>query len=171
MIAHLQRQATIFGNPHRIISDRGSAFTSHEFEDYCKQEKIHRHLITTGIPRANGQVERLNRMIIPLLTKLAAPRPHEWFKYLSQAQQCINTTWSRSTGTTTTFKLLFGVCPRMKDDPELTELFLKEMSHEFDEERNNLREQAHQIFKKSNQKIKKDIIANEKKLGNTKKTI
>lgn len=59
-----------------------------------------------------------------MLTKLAAPKPHEWFKYLLQAQQCINTTWSRSTGTTP-FRLLFGVCPRMKDDPELTKMFLE----------------------------------------------
>lgn len=77
VIGHLQRQAAIFGNPRRIVSDRGCAFTSHEFENYCKQENIQRHLTTTGIPRANDQVESLNRIIIPLLTKLAAPKPHE----------------------------------------------------------------------------------------------
>lgn len=66
VIGHLQRQAVTFRNPRRIVSDRGSAFTSHEFRDYCKQESIQRHLITTGIPRTNGQVKRLNRIIIPL---------------------------------------------------------------------------------------------------------
>lgn len=55
VIGHLQKQAAIFGNPRRIISDKGSVFTSHEFENYCKQEDIHRHLITTGIPRVNGR--------------------------------------------------------------------------------------------------------------------
>lgn len=141
VIGHLQRQAVTFGNPRRIVSDRGNAFTSHEFEDYCKQEIIQRHLITTDIPRANGQVERLNRIIIPLLTKLAAPKPHEWFKHLVRAQQCVNTIWSRSTGTTP-FKLLFGICPRLRDDIELTEMLSRELSYEFDRERNDLRECA-----------------------------
>lgn len=77
VIGHLQKQAAVLGNPHRIISDRWSAFTSHEFKEYCKQKNIHRHLITTGIPKANGQVERLNRVIITLLTKLSAPKPQE----------------------------------------------------------------------------------------------
>lgn len=27
-----------FGNSSRIISDRGTAFTSHEFEQYCEEE-------------------------------------------------------------------------------------------------------------------------------------
>lgn len=147
VMGHLQKQAVTFGNPRRIISDRGSAFTSHEFEDYCKQENIQRHLITTGIPRANGQVERLNRIIIPLLTKLAAPKPQEWFKHLARAQQCLNTTWNRSTGTTP-FKLLFGVYPRLKDDTEITELLSRELSYEFDQQRNDLRERARENLQK-----------------------
>lgn len=40
-----------FGNPRRIISDRGTAFTSKDFQDYCKHENIQHILTTTGIPR------------------------------------------------------------------------------------------------------------------------
>lgn len=61
-----------------------------------------------------------------------------------------NITWSRSTDTTP-FKLLFGVCPRLRDDPEITELLLQEISHNFDEERNNLREKAHRNIRKIQQ--------------------
>lgn len=37
-IGRLKKQSSVFGNPRRIISDRGSAFTSKEFEDYCQTE-------------------------------------------------------------------------------------------------------------------------------------
>lgn len=58
---------TIFGNPKKIVSDRGSAFTSEEFQDYCLVRNVHHILIKTG---ANGQVERLNTIIFNVLAKL-----------------------------------------------------------------------------------------------------
>lgn len=76
------------------------------------------------------------------------------FKYLSRAQQCINTTWNRSIGTTL-FILLFEVCSRLKDDPEIIELLSKEFSHNFDEKKNDLRMYAHtniQKIQRENQK-------------------
>ena len=35
VIDRLKRQAAVFGNPRRIISDRGTAFTSNAFREYC----------------------------------------------------------------------------------------------------------------------------------------
>jgi len=75
----------IFGNPCRIISNRGTAFTSNNFTDYCAKENIEQILITTGIPRANDQVERINRIFIPSLTKLTDPEC-EKCKYLDFVQ-------------------------------------------------------------------------------------
>lgn len=121
VINRLKKQSSVFGNPRRIISDRGSAFASREFRDYCDLERIEHDLITTGIPRANGQVERLNRTLIPLLTKLSAPRPCEWYKHLDVVQLCINTTLHRSIGTTP-FRVLLGVYPRIRDDPNIREI-------------------------------------------------
>ena len=40
VIDRLRKQATIFGNPRRIVSDRGSAFTSNAFTEYCKAEAL-----------------------------------------------------------------------------------------------------------------------------------
>jgi len=48
----LQQQA--FGNSTCIISDRGTAFSSKEFKNYCEEEGTKHILITTGLPRANG---------------------------------------------------------------------------------------------------------------------
>lgn len=105
----LSTLAAIFGNPKRIISDRGTAFTSNEFHEYCGRENIQHVLITTGVPRANGQVERINRTLIPILTKLTAPKSGEWHKYLWRTQQCLNA--DRSTGKTP-FQLMFGTYMR-----------------------------------------------------------
>lgn len=71
----LQRLQDVFGLPRRIISDRGTAFTSGSFQEYCKEGKIEHVLITTGVPRGNGQVERINGIIIPALTKLSVADP------------------------------------------------------------------------------------------------
>lgn len=49
-----------FGSTRRTISDRSAAFTAKDFEQYCFNEKIEHKLITTGVPRGNGQVERMN---------------------------------------------------------------------------------------------------------------
>lgn len=120
----LKKQSLIFGNLRRIISDRGTVFTSKDFSD-CVKENIEHILTTTGISRANGQVERINRVLIPLVTKLADPKQEEWYKYLECAQQCINTTLSKSIGTNP-FHLLFGVHARLQDNLKIRELLEKE---------------------------------------------
>ncbi|KAL0851475.1 hypothetical protein ABMA28_007272 [Loxostege sticticalis] len=54
----------VFGNPERFITDRGTAFTSNDFRQHCEDEGIQHITITTGVPRGNGQVERMHRTII-----------------------------------------------------------------------------------------------------------
>lgn len=141
VLAHLKKQASIFCSPRRIVTDRRTAFTSKDFEEYCEAEGIKHSLITTGQPRGNGQVERVNRTLIPLLTKLAAPRPHEWYKYLHVAQQTLNTVAHRSIGTSP-FHLLFGTYPRVKDRLDLKEILEKEWISIFQDACDDLKTQA-----------------------------
>ncbi|GBM06351.1 Transposon Ty3-G Gag-Pol polyprotein [Araneus ventricosus] len=66
VISKLEPQKSVFGNPRRVISDKGSPFNSKEFDDYCSSESILsvQHLsVATDLPRANGQVERLNSTV------------------------------------------------------------------------------------------------------------
>ncbi|XP_043264236.1 uncharacterized protein LOC122404367 [Colletes gigas] len=141
VIERLKKQSSIFGNPRRIISDQGTAFTSHDFREYCRLEAIEQILITAGMPRANGQVERVNRTLIPVVTKLSAPKPEEWYRYLDIAQKFLNATPHRSIGTTP-FKLLFGTYPRMKDNRDIRELIEKEWIDLFQSNKEELRNQA-----------------------------
>lgn len=39
-IDRLMKQSAMFGNPRGNVSDRGSAFTSAAFDDYCTEEEI-----------------------------------------------------------------------------------------------------------------------------------
>ncbi|GBM70490.1 Pro-Pol polyprotein [Araneus ventricosus] len=107
VIAKLEIQKAVFGSPFQIISDRGTAFTSGDFADYCAKEKIKHHAITTGLPRANGQIERINQTIISVLSNLSLENPNKWYKFTNELQQTINSTYQRSIDTTH-FELLFG---------------------------------------------------------------
>ncbi|XP_055622399.1 uncharacterized protein LOC129765966 [Toxorhynchites rutilus septentrionalis] len=71
ILQKLEIQKATFRNPARIISDRGAAFTSKAFQKYCEAEGIEHLLTTTGVPRGNGQVEKINGIIVPALTKLS----------------------------------------------------------------------------------------------------
>lgn len=131
----------IFGNPRRIVSDRGTAFTSNEFEDYCKEENIQHVRITTGLPRGNGQVERVHRVLIPALTKLCIENPTLWYRHVSRVQRALNSTFHRSIHTTP-FELLMGAKMRNKEDIEIVELLEEEIISQYDENREIIREQA-----------------------------
>ncbi|GFV58146.1 transposon Tf2-6 polyprotein [Trichonephila clavipes] len=88
----LKQQQKTFGNPIRIISDRGSASTSKLFNDYCDAENIQHLQIATGVPRGNGQFERIHRTLIPVLTKLSLDDSTKWYKYVDRLQRILNST-------------------------------------------------------------------------------
>ncbi|GFW16493.1 hypothetical protein TNCV_2351171 [Trichonephila clavipes] len=135
------KQQKTFGNPIRIISDRGSAFTSKLFNDYCDEENIQHLQIATGVPRGNGQVERIHRTLIPVLTKLSLDDSTKWYKYVDSLQRILNSTISRSTKWTP-FELLVGIKMRNKEDILIKDLLLEEMAKELLEQREFLRNDA-----------------------------
>lgn len=137
----LRMQQTTFGNPARIVADKGSAFTAKAFEDYCMEENIDLHLVTTATPRGNGQVERMNSVIKSTLKKLAIDEPAKWYQHVDRVQRCINSSVSRSIGTTP-FNLMFGVNMKNKEDLKLCEVLEHELMLDFHQNRQNDREEA-----------------------------
>ncbi|CAK9813732.1 Pro-Pol polyprotein [Anthophora plagiata] len=63
----LNELTTFFGLSKRIVTDRGTAFTSHRFEQYCRDNHIQHIKNAVRTPQANGQVERFNRTIMTYL--------------------------------------------------------------------------------------------------------
>ncbi|GFS74284.1 retrovirus-related Pol polyprotein from transposon 297 [Trichonephila clavipes] len=145
---------TTFGSPRFLITDCGTTFTSDEFHSYCSEQKITLHPITTGLPRANGQVERINRTIIPVLSKMSEDDPTKWFKHVSSLQEVLNSTFQRSINTTP-FELLFGTQINNKTDLCIHQLIDEQAQVEFNEKRELLPKAAKaQIIKVQNENKK-----------------
>jgi len=73
VIIALKDYIRAYSKPKCIISDRGSCFTSKEFDDFMLEFDIKHMKIATGSPQANGQVERINRSLGPMIAKLVEP--------------------------------------------------------------------------------------------------
>lgn len=140
-IGKLELQASTFGNPKRLISDRGTSFTSTVFNEYCTKNDIEHLSITTGVPRGNGQVERIFRTIIPVLTKLSLEKPTEWYKHTTGLQRVLNNTFQRSINRTP-FEMLIGTKMRTLEQVNVLEAIEEEVAKNYDEERNMIRNEA-----------------------------
>jgi hypothetical protein len=58
-----------FGLPNTIITYLGSNFHSHQFWDFCDRSFIEVKYVLVAHPRANGQVEHANGLILDGLKK------------------------------------------------------------------------------------------------------
>ncbi|XP_076301534.1 uncharacterized protein LOC143219409 [Lasioglossum baleicum] len=86
-----------YSRPLRIVSDRGSCFTSREFDEFTQEYNIQHVMIATASPQANGQVERYNRTILPMIAKLMSERGVVWHNVLREVEFACNNTFCKST--------------------------------------------------------------------------
>lgn len=104
----LKDHIACFGAPSRLITDRGTSFTSHSFSAFIKSIGVKHVLNAVATPRANGQCERYNRTILGALTAKANNKDDKnWDDYIPDIQIGINTTVHKTTGKTPS-ELLFG---------------------------------------------------------------
>lgn len=109
----------IFGVPRRIISDRGTSFTSDSFKAFIIEKGIKHVLNSVATPRANGQVERYNKVIVDALTaKCIGTSESKWEEYLPEVQWGINNTFNKGINRTPA-EALFGVRPKGISDNKL----------------------------------------------------
>lgn len=102
-----------FGLPHRIISDRGTSFTSATFKSFCINHGIKHVLNAVACPRANGQAERYNQTILNALAKHNdSNNERNWDMFIGKIQWGINNAVNSSTQKTPT-EAMFGV--RLRD--------------------------------------------------------
>lgn len=108
----LENYFTNYSRPEIIVSDRGTSFTSQDFREYLEQNDIKHVLIATGSPQANGQVERVNKVITPMLAKLVDNETKRyWYKVLEDVEYALNNTVNKSTGEAPS-QVLFGLRQR-----------------------------------------------------------
>lgn len=118
--------------PHRVITDRGSNFTSNEFKSFLKENCIQHVLVATATPRANGQVERVNRTLTPMLAKLVdKERKIYWDNILEDVEFSFNNTCSKTTKVTPSM-LLYGVNQKREVKDNIIEFLNQNVELDFD---------------------------------------
>lgn len=157
----LRLVTNVFGNPRRIITDKGSAFTSNDFRDFCKDENIELVLCTTGVPRGNGQIERINRIIIAVLGKMSIDNTEKWYVHLIDVQKYLNKSFQRAIKMTP-FELMIGVQMKTKNDAKISEIIDEEVTNEFLVQRDELRQAAKQQIDKVTEENRRTYNANRK---------
>ena len=103
-----------YGTPRRLICDRGTCFTSKLFEDYCEKRGIQLVLNSSRHPRANGQVERVNRTVLPVIqARIENDEEETWDCDMLEVQRDLNTAFNKTTGKSP-FELLYGYRPNFQ---------------------------------------------------------
>jgi len=124
----LLKYCEYYSRPRRIISDRGTCFTSFEFSSFLSERNIEHIKVATAAPQANGQVERINRVLTPMLGKLSEPlNQSDWYKLVNRVEFAINNSVQKSTGKTPSI-LLFGSNQRGPIVDELSEYLEEKFS-------------------------------------------
>jgi hypothetical protein len=97
--------------PISIITDLGSNFNNHQFWEYCENSGIDVQYVSVAHPRANGQVEPANGMVLDVLKKglhdAANSEGGKWIKELPNALWGLRTQLSKPTGQSPYF-LVYG---------------------------------------------------------------
>lgn len=90
-----------FGIPERLISDRGSAFISTQFKQFCQEMNIKHILNAVACLRANEQVERFNQTVLNATATQSTDRDDkDWDLIVPNIQYGINNTVNGTTGKT-----------------------------------------------------------------------
>jgi hypothetical protein len=100
-----------FGFLNAVITDLGSNFMANQFWEFCENACIEVKYISVAQPRANGQVERANNMIIDGLKKRLydenSKKGGKWIHELPHVIWGLRTQPSKATGQTPFF-LVYG---------------------------------------------------------------
>ena len=101
--------------PAYLISDQGKTFTGHIITHLCELYGVQKLRTSPHHAQTNGQVERMNQMIIRMIGKLEEDKKACWSEHLPELLLTYNTTCSAVTGYRP-YYLLFGRRPRIPVD-------------------------------------------------------
>ncbi|XP_076676638.1 uncharacterized protein LOC143373320 [Andrena cerasifolii] len=140
----------MYGIPVRVISDRGTAFTADEVENFHSERGIEQVKVAVAAPWANGIVEKVNRFLRSTLAK-TAEAPNAWYQALERTQYVLNNTFHNSINSTPS-ELLLGYKQRGAADTALDNYF-KALA-EVDKDIHSDREEARQLAIETDEKTR-----------------
>lgn len=162
-ICALKNYFHTFGVPTRIISDRGTSFTSKRFQEYLSSLGIKHVMNAVATPRANGQVERYNRTVLAALTATNHNKPERlWDECVSEIQWSLNNTLNKGIGKTPS-QALFGL-DLVGTSNSLINLNIIDDSDNMGNDVENIREEIAQHIEKNQSEQKKRFDKSRKKV-------
>lgn len=128
------------------------------FKTFCKAHNIQLILNAVATPRANGQVERLNRTVLAALSTTSNGED-KWDEHVNQIQIAINNTVHQITGKSPN-QLFLGYSPRLRNDCVLSaELNLEHINVDIED----IRKEASEKIRQSQLKQKETFDRRRKK--------
>ena len=89
-----------YGLPLGICSDRGTPWNNKFFQSLCDNLGVDLRLTFSYHPRANGQVERLNRVVEEAVRHFVGPAHDDWDDFIPHIEFSINSSKNDTTGCT-----------------------------------------------------------------------
>ena len=105
----------IHGFFNRIVSDRGTAFTSKVFNEVMEQSGILKYHIPPRNPNSNPQDKQYNKQILSYIKTDLTFETGKWANKLLYATFCANTSFNRRLGNTP-FHIFHGRDPKLPID-------------------------------------------------------
>ncbi len=121
--------------PNKIISDKGSVFVSHIFQELTQQLKIQTSHATVKHPQTIGSLERSHSTIKRLLGIHTNKRFTNWHRFLSLTTYEYNTTYHTTIGSTPT-QIFHGREPIRPLDVRFNGKLAREHAKSFDDQTN-----------------------------------
>lgn len=138
----MKQYVSYFGVPSRLITDKGTSFTSKIFKDFVESYGIKHIQNAVATPRANGQVERFNRTILDALsTSSHGGDEKSWDDHITDIQVGINTTKHKTTQKSPS-ELLFGFNVLSRTEGKLSEVIRDTLNRIPVDELNDLRQET-----------------------------
>ena len=126
----------LFGTPAYLVSDQGKTFMGHIITHLCDLYGVQKLRTLPYHAQTNGQVERMNQMIIHMIRKLEEDKKACWSKHLPKLLLTYNATCPTVMGYSP-YYLLFGrrsripvnyLFPTLRDSPHQTKMEVSVMA-------------------------------------------
>ena len=104
---YMERIVCLHGVPKKIVSDRGTQFTSHFWKKVQESLGTKLNFITAYHPQTNGQTERINQILEEMLRSCALQHGTSWDKSLPYAEFSYNNSYQKSLKMAS-FEALYG---------------------------------------------------------------
>lgn len=153
------------GCPNIILSDNGKEFKNELVEKLCKITEINKKYSSPYRPQTNGLVERTNKTLIAILSKITYKMPERWDEMLKIVAFNYNIRYQESLKHSP-FEILFGRKPKLPSVLKEPNLNKSELTIERIKKISQLQENLLQLRNEEKRKNTKELKEKEKlKIG------